>query len=131
MARSEVYEYGVDLFLQFVCLAIGTLPRILDFMTLYLDIVVFAPDALEPLYGLLGFLYIAGKYLTRHLSTYARARYDESLMVCSEIRVVSTRTHVISVYPRTTDELDEIPVSDFIFRQNNEVPTAGVYLALT
>ena len=125
----QLDEHGVDLLLHFVCLAVGYLIGVGHFVALQLEVVVVAPDVVEPSDGLFGACQVAACYLPGHFAADAGGADDESLVELGQVLVVGARPHVEAVDPRARDELDEVVVAGQVLGQHDEVPARLVLLS--
>ena len=128
MLLRQFQNHTVHLLLQFIHFTVCPLTRVSNLMALNLQIIVLAPDALEPLNGLLGSSNVARHYLLGYLSAQARRSYDESLVILRQILMVGAWTHVVAIHPRTADQLDKVLVASLVLGKNNKVPAALVLL---
>ena len=123
-------EHLVSLLLQGEGLAICPLQGIGHLMTLQLQIVVVAPEALVPLDCLTGAGDVALQNLRRHLTSDTGRTDNQVLVVFLQFHTVGTRTVIEAVDPGVADEFDQILIAVGILRQHNEVIAAKVILRL-
>ena len=126
----EFQNLFVGTLLQWECLAVGALVRVLHLVALKLQVVVVAEDALIPFYRFACPRYVALQYLRRHLAGDTCRADDEILVILLEVGSVGTRLRVETVHPGTRHELDEILVSVVVLRKHDEVIAACVALLL-
>ena len=124
-------EHLVGLLLQGEGLTVGTDSRISDLMTLQLEVVVIAPEALVPLDSLTGSRDITLQDLGRHLTGDTGRAHDEVLMVLLQFHPVGTRTVIKTVDPGVADQFDEVLVTPVVLGKDNEVIATEVFLGLT
>ena len=127
---SQFDQNLIGLLLKREGLAIGTLVRICHLMALKLQIIVVAPEPLMPLDGFTCPGYIATKDLCRHLACNTGRTDNQVFMILLQFCPVSTRSVIKAVYPRITDQFDQVLIAISVFRQNNQVITAKIILRL-
>ena len=129
MLACQLDEDGVDPFLHFVGLAVGHLCGVCHLVALQLQVVVVAPDVVEPLDGLLCSCQVAVLNLLGHFAADAGGADDESFVELCQVLVVGARTHVEAIDPGARDKLDEVVVALQVLCQHDEVPAGLVFLA--
>ena len=92
-------EDRVHALLHFVGLTVGSLCGVLHLVALQLQVVVVAPDVVEPADCFFCTFHVAPCYLLGHFAADAGRADDESLVVLSQVLVVGTGSHVEAIYP--------------------------------
>ena len=113
---------GIDTLLHLECLAIGFQCRVRYLVTLQLEVVVVAPDVVEPFDGLLCSCYVAVLYLPWHFATDAGGADDKAFVEQLKVFMVGAGSHVEAVDPGARDELDEIVIAFQVLGQHDKVP---------
>ena len=128
---SHLYEHLVGLLLQLESLAVGQeRKRFLHLVALKLQIVVVAKEIMIPLASLAGSLDVAMQYLRRNLTGNTCRTDYQILVVFLQVGTIGSRTHIVSIHPGITDQLDEVLVSIIVFGKDDEVVTTHIALVL-
>ena len=128
---SHLDEHLVGLLLQLESLAVGQeRKRFLHLMALKLQIVVVAKEIMIPLASLTSSLDVAMQYLRRNLTRNTCRTDNQILVVFLQVGTVGSRTHIVSIHPGITDQLDEVLVSIIVFGKHDEVVTTHIALVL-
>ena len=98
---GKLHQHLVRLLLQrerfSVCPDVG----VLDLVSLQLKIVIVAEDSLIPLQRLTRSGNVAFQYFRRYFARNTSRTDDKVLVIAFKIFTVCTRTHIITVHPRT------------------------------
>ena len=127
---GQLYQHLVGLLLQWKCLAVGAYRRVGHLVALQLQIVVVAPQILVPLYGLACSLYVALKYLCRHLAGYTCRAHYQVLMILLQLLMVCSRTVVETIHPRVTHQFYQVLVAMLVLGQHYQVVSSQVLLSV-
>ena len=126
----KFYEHTVCLLLKREGLSVSHNTWICYLMALQLKVIVIAPDAVIPFDSLTSALNVTLDNLLRHFATNTGRADNEVFVESSKILAVSSRTTVISIYPRTRHEADKILISVEVLGKNDEVITTEVTIRL-
>ena len=98
---GQLDEYLVSTLLQGERLAVGTLGRVLYFVTLQLQIVVVAKHAVIPFNGFTGAGNVSVKNFFGYLASNTGRTDYQAFMIAFQVFTVGTGTHVEAISPRT------------------------------
>lgn len=107
---GKLYQHLVGPLLQGIGFAIGENRGVSHFVALQLEIVVVAEHPMIPLAGFARTGDVAFQYFGGYFAGYTGRADDQVFMIFLQIFAVGTRPIVVTVHPRTRDELDEILV---------------------
>ena len=126
---SQFYEDGVDALLHLEEFAIGFLVGVRHFMALQLDVVVVAPNVVEPFDGLFCSSHIASGNLLWQFAANAGRADDEAFVELLQVFVVGSGLHVEAVHPSSGNKFDEVVIARQVLGQYDEVPARLVLLS--
>ena len=125
----QIDEDRIDAFLYLVSVTIGNLCRVDYLVPLQLDVIVVAPNVMEPLDGFFCALDVAVLDLLGNFATNTSGADDEAFVELLQILMVGTRSHIEAIDPGARDEFDEVVIARQILGENNEMPAGLVLFA--
>ena len=116
--------------LQRVRLSVGPYMRVFHLVALQLQVVVVAKNAVIPLRSLACAFDVVPQNLAWNLARDARRTNNQSLVIGLQVFAIGSRAHVISVYPRSRNQLYQVLIPLIVLRQHNKVVATHVSILL-
>ena len=83
-----------------------------------------------PLHGFTSSGEVVFENFAGHLARDAGRTHDEALVIAFQIFAVGARTHVITIYPGSRNQFDEVFISLIVFSQDDKMVAAHVAVLL-